>query len=349
MERGSLLTEQHYRYLFANASDAIWVHDMEGRMLVANKACEKLTGYNRRELVGMRASRFLTPESLDTAREVRHKLFDGETLEQPYEQRLVRKDGKTRILMMATSLVVIGGEVKGFQHIARDVTEEKEMQENMRYYVQQITRVQEDERKRIARELHDDMAPLLLLLLQRLDAISSRPRPKLPDWLKKELEGARKQAVEALEGLRRCAQDLRPRILDDLGLIPALEWMTENLGKKYGVDARVEINGTEHNLPSEVQLLLFRIAQEALSNIRRHSRASQALVKLEFGKDRVRMTVSDNGHGFELPEKPESLASNGKLGIIGMHERARLLGGSLKIQSELGKGTQVVAEVPLKE
>ncbi len=349
MEKSFKLVEQNYRYLFDNASDAIWVHDLEGKILVANKACETLTGYSRQELFGMNVSKFLTAEFLDTAREVRRKLFEGEAIEQPYEQRLIRKDGTTGLLKMATSLVMVGDEVRGFQNIARDVTEEKQMQENMRYYVQQITRAQEDERKRIARELHDDAAPLLLLLLQRLDSITSRPRSKLPELIKNELEDLRKQALAALEGLRRCAQDLRPRILDDLGLVPALEWMAENLGKNYGVDTRVEVVGAERSLPAEVQLLLFRIAQEALSNIRRHSGASAAAVKLGFESNKVSLMISDNGKGFELPNRTESLASNGKLGVIGMYERARLLGGSLKIKSESGKGTQVIAEVPLPE
>ncbi len=158
METRFELTEQNYRYLFDNASDAIWIHDMKGEILDANKASEKLTGYTRRELLGMNITRFLIEEFPDTAREIRHKLLKGEAIEQPYEQRLIRKDGTTGIMKMSTSLVTIDGEIKGFQHIARDVTEERQMQENLRFYVQRITRTQEDERKRIARELHDDIA-----------------------------------------------------------------------------------------------------------------------------------------------------------------------------------------------
>jgi signal transduction histidine kinase len=96
-----------------------------------------------------------------------------------------------------------------------------------------------------------------------------------------------------------------------------------------------------------MQLLLFRIAQETLSNIRRHAEASAAMLKLEFGDDNITMTVSDNGKGFELPQRIEDLASVGRLGIMGMYERARLLRGTLDIKSELGKGTQVVVKLPL--
>ncbi len=219
----------------------------------------------------------------------------------------------------------------------------------MLFYVQQITRAQEDERKRLARELHDEMSPLLLLLIQRLDSITSSTQPKLSGSLKGSLEGLRKQAVEALEGLRRCAQDLRPRILDDLGLIAALEWMAEDLVKNSGADAHVEVEGVEQSLPPEVQLLLFRIAQEALTNTRRHAGASLVVVKLEFSDNQIKMTISDNGKGLKLPAQVNELASAGKLGIIGMYERAHLLGGSLEIQSELGKGMKVIAKVPLQE
>jgi PAS domain S-box-containing protein len=347
MTIGFKLTEQNYRYLFDNASDAMWVQDMEGNIVDANMACEKLTGFTREELLSKNVREFVAGEFLEMAREVRRRLLSGEKILQPYEQRLFRKDGTTVIMKMATSLVIIDGETKGFQHVARDVTEEKRMQENMRFYVQQITRAQEDERKRIARELHDESSPPLLLLIQHLDAIASSQKPKLPQRFKDELEDIRTQAVEALEGLRRCAQDLRPRILDDLGLVAALEWMAENLVKDYRIDTNVEVAGVEKDLPDESQLLLFRIAQEALSNIRRHANASRAWIRMEFHDDKIFLIVKDNGRGFEIPERIGDLASVGKLGLAGMQERVRLFGGQLEIQSEPGKGTTVTVEVPI--
>ncbi len=341
------LTEQHYRYLFENASDAMWVHDMKGVIVDANEACEKLTGYTGEELIGTNVTKFLVSEEhLNLAREVRRKLLNGEAIK-PYEQRLKRKDGAIRTVTMATSPVIIDGEIKGFQFVAMDVTEERQLRENMEFYVQQTTRAQEDERKRIARQLHDETSPPLLLLLQHLDTIVSSTRPRLSKPLKESLEDLRRLTVEALEGLRRCAQDLRPRILDDLGLLPALEWMAENLAKSYGIDARVEVIGSERSLSGQTELLLFRIAQEALSNIRRHAEASRASIVMEFGNDKLILTVNDNGKGFELPQRIGDLASIGKLGLAGMQERARLIGGKLTLHSEIGKGTTVTVEVPL--
>ena len=216
----------------------------------------------------------------------------------------------------------------------------------MRFYVQLITKAQEDERKRIARELHDDVSSSLLLLIQRLDTIVPSNRLKQSRALKEKLEVLRSQAVEALEHLRRCAQDLRPRILDDLGLVAALEWIAEDMEKNHGIRAHVEVIGTEWDLPAEVQLPLFRIAQEALSNVRRHAEASTVVVKLGFADDGITMTVSDNGKGFEVPQRIEDLISAGSLGIMGISERARLFHGTLEIKSELGKGTQVIIKVP---
>jgi PAS domain S-box-containing protein len=478
------LAEQDYRYLFKNASDAMWVHDVNGYFLDGNKAFEKLSGYTLEELAGKSITAFLDDESLDLAKEVRRKLLSGEELKKPYEQRFILKDGTTRIVKMSISPIIVDGEIKGFQHAARDITEEKRaevmlskitdgspiptfvinkqhkvthwnaaieslsgvsrqgiigtgeqwrafysekrptmadlvidgasvdevgayykgkyeksrlidgaykaedffpalgehgkwlhftaspikneggeiigaietlqditeekrLQEDMHFYGQLIMRAQENERKRIARELHDDVSSPLLLLIRRLDAIAPSTRPKQSRVLKEELEVLHGEAVEALDQLRRFAQDLRPRILDDLGLVAALEWMAEDMEKNYGISTHVEVIGTERDLPAEVQLQLFRIAQEALSNIRRHAEASTVVVKLGFADDSVTISVSDNGKGFEVPQRIEDLVGAGNLGIMGMSERARLLHGTLEIKSELGKGTLVVVKLPL--
>ncbi|TET39823.1 MAG: PAS domain S-box protein [Dehalococcoidia bacterium] len=339
-------SEQSYRDLFENANDAIWVQDLEGNILVTNKACEKLTGYTQEELTGAKVVGFLSEEGLNIAREVRHKLLKGEVIEQPYEQRLIKKDGTEAIMKLATSLITTDGQPTGFQHIARDVTEEKRMQENLRFYVQQVIAAQEEERKRIARELHDEPAQSLLLLSQRLDALASASHRKSFKPIQEQLEGLRTLAVHTLEGLRRYTQDLRPSILDDLGLVAALEWLADELSKN-GISARVEILGVERALLSQAQLLLFRIAQEALSNVRRHSQASIAEVTIEFDEGKTRMTIKDNGKGFELPRSIGDFASTGKLGLMGMQERVRLLRGTLTLHSELGEGTIVMVEVPV--
>jgi two-component system sensor histidine kinase DegS len=341
------LPEQDYRYFFDNASDAIWVHDTVGIIVYANKAVQTLTGYIHAKLIGMNVVElFSSPRCLEYDLELEHKLLEGQHVKQPYEQHLKRKDGSEAILKIATSLVIQDDEVKGFQHIARDITEERKQQDNMRFYVQEIIKAQEDERKRIARELHDEVAPQLLLLIQRIDAITSNNRHKLSDYLKDKLEGLRCQTVEGLESLRRIAQDLRPRILDDLGLIPSIEWMADNLIMNHGIDAKVLISGKKTDLPSEVQLLLFRIAQEAINNVRRHARALLVVIGLDFEKDKTILTIRDNGIGFELPDKISQMPANGKLGLAGIQERAQLLSGTIDVRSEPGRGSTITVEIP---
>ncbi len=148
--------------------------------------------------------------------------------------------------------------------------------------------------------------------------------------------------------MRRFSQDLRPSVIDDLGLVPALEWLTSDLTHHFGIAIGMAVLGSVHRFSSETELVLFRIAQEALRNMWKHSEASRAWVTVEFDNDKTILTVKDNGKGFELPERIEDLASTGKLGLAGMQERAQLIGGRLTLQSEPGKGTTVIVEAPIE-
>jgi PAS domain S-box-containing protein len=340
-------SEERYRELFENANDGIWVHDLEGNIIAANKASEKLTGYTLDELVKthkLNVSVFLNGEGLSLAKEIRRKLLANEPLTQPYEQRIIRGDGTEAILMMTTNLVSETGKPVAFQHIARDVTEEKRMKENLRFYLHQITRAQEEERKRIARELHDDTMQYLVVLARELDELAYSSKA-MSNEEKAKLENLRQQTTGIMEGVRRLSHDLRPATLDRLGLLPALEWLASQVPS--GMTIEVKANGTEHRLPAEIELVLFRIAQEALSNVRRHSQATEAEVKVEFEDKKTRITIKDNGKGFKIPEVMSDLVKGGRLGLAGMQERIQLLNGILKIESEPGKGTTVTVEAPI--
>jgi two-component system sensor histidine kinase DegS len=340
------VSERKYRELFENASDAIWVHDLAGNIMVANKASEKLTGYSVEELTQMNVKVFLSDEGHNLAGHIRRQLFDKQPVAQPYEQRLIRKDGTEAILMLTTNLVTEDGKPTAFEHIARDVTEEKRMQDNLRYYLSQITKAQEEERKRIARELHDDTSQVLHAVSRQLDNFlrgSEHLAPSDVAFFKQ----LRQQLNDALEGVRRFSQALRPPMLDDLGLLPAVRWLAGEMAKLAEIEIDFKVAGAERRLPPEVELTLFRAIQEALGNVWRHAQASKAEVAVEFGQSKIMVSVSDNGKGFEPLEMMESLSHTGKLGLAGIEERMRLLGGSLKVQSEPGKGTTLIAEAPV--
>ncbi len=224
--------------------------------------------------------------------------------------------------------------------------ENARLYENMRFYVQQITKAQEDERKRIARELHDDTAQALVDLSRRIDDLATSSEP-LSETVIGRLEEFQELIDSVLRDVRRFSRDLRPSVLDDLGLLPALEWLTLNLMQEDGIKTELKVYGTRRRLPPEAELALFRIVQEALSNIRKHSQASRVVTAVEFSEGRVKITVDDNGQGFELSGRTDDLAAMGKLGLIGMHERARLLDGTLTVHSKPGKGTTIAVDVPV--
>jgi two-component system sensor histidine kinase DegS len=239
-----------------------------------------------------------------------------------------------------------GGEITGAIETLENITERRKAEENLRYYLQEITKAQEEERKRIARELHDSSAQNLIALLHQLDNLLT-DKTKLPVSEAKALWGFYEQIRDTLQEVRRFSRDLRPSILDDLGLLPALEWVTEDLKSTYWIEVDLKVLGNERRLFPETELLLFRIVQEALRNIAKHAEATRAEVEVKFDEDKITITVSDNGKGFEPPESFGALTPTGKLGLAGMQERVQLLGGRLKLESEPGKGTKIFVEAPV--
>ena len=237
------------------------------------------------------------------------------------------------------------GEIIGAIETLQDVTEQKIAEHNMRYYLQEITRAQEEERKRIARELHDDTAQVLASLSRQLDNFIRKKHSLVSSevFFLKDLQA---QLNRAVQDVHRFSQALRLSVLDDLGLIPALRSLAKDLQADTGVITDLKVLGEERRFLTEIESLLFRIVQEALSNIRRHAQASKAQVVLEFAEDGIKVTISDNGRGFELSERVDDLPRSGKLGLAGIQERARLLGGNIEVKTTLGKGTTLIVDVP---
>ena len=155
------------------------------------------------------------------------------------------------------------------------------------------------------------------------------------------------QTDSILKGVRRLSQDLRPAALDKLGLLPALEWLASNVSEHSGIKTEVRVTGDEHYLPEEVAIAMFRITQEALRNIWRHSGATHASINIEFSDAAIKITITDNGKGFNVPEKIGDMARDGKLGLTGMQERAQLVGGTLIVDSDHDRGTIITVQIPV--
>jgi PAS domain S-box-containing protein len=333
-----------FQEIFEKAHDAIWIQDFQGRIINANQAAARLTGYELKDLIGKHVSELLTPEGLELARQVRQKLLHGEPIKQPYGQRLLRKDGTQALLMLSTSLLENEGTPLAFQHIARDITEETKLQEALELYAAQISQAHEEERKRIARELHDDTIQTMIAVSRRLDDFASRDSVTLKEVVNS-LGQLREDIDKALIRTRRFIQDLRPPTLEYLGLVAALRELATQVQEQSGIKVNLKVKGSERRFTSEEELLIYRITQEAIRNIWRHSEATKAELTIEFNEEKTVVVVSDNGKGCEVGESSEFLKA-GKLGLMGMKERAHLLGGTLEVRSKPGKGTTVILRVP---
>ena len=224
--------------------------------------------------------------------------------------------------------------------------ENARLYENLRFYARQITQAQENERKRIARELHDDTIQSLIALSRRLEGLVKSDE-RLPDAAAQRIQALWQETGDAIRRVRRFSQDLRPSILDDLGLLPTLEELTTDLNRETGLRAGFRVRGTKQRFSSEVELTLFRIAQEALTNVRKHAQATEVTTTVELANSAVKMTVQDNGRGFMPPILTEAPENTDMLGLIGMNERVRLLGGTLLIESQPDQGTSVIVNVPI--
>ncbi len=235
-------------------------------------------------------------------------------------------------------MISIGGQVGVAVENAR-------LYENMRFYARQVTRAQEEERMRIARDLHDETIQMLIVISRRIEALASFS-DRLPVPAMELLVGLQATVSETLKGLRRFIQDLRPSTLDYLGLMAAVVGAANDLNELDGITAEVKVEGTVRRLSPVQELGLFRVFQEAVSNIRRHSECTRVLVEVSFCPESVQMCISDDGRGFKVPDRIDGLVSSGKLGLIGMHERAQILGGTLAIESRPGGGTKIIVEVP---
>jgi signal transduction histidine kinase len=222
------------------------------------------------------------------------------------------------------------------------IEESRRYRVRLRHMASRVLSAQEEERKHIARELHDDTAQALTSILVRLRLLerSTKDRDVLNN-----VEELRELTAGALDSVRRMALDLRPAALDDLGLVPALQAYAQRYAQTWPVAVTVEVRGLKRRLPSDVELVLYRIVQEALSNIAKHAFATRAHVSLTRRRNTVLVAVEDDGVGFDPHEVPRVQGSG--LGIFGMRERMALVGGDIEVRSSKGSGTKVTAKVPL--
>jgi two-component system CheB/CheR fusion protein len=329
--------------LFENVHEAIVVRDFSGKILGWNRGAEELYGWSEAEALGkstheLLQTRFPAAFAAIKAELERYGHWQGELVH-------TTKQGESRTVDSRWALYIEGG-TGIILEVNSDVTHRKHSEENLRQLSAHLLRVQDEERRRIARELHDSTGQKLVALQLSLSAVQNGAELKAKE--KASLEDAMELAHETVSEIRTLSQLLHPPMLDEAGLGSAIRWLVDRISDRSGLRLDLEIPSEMSRLPEPVEIALFRVIQESLNNIHRHSGATKAKIRLSMNGASARLGVSDNGKGMS-----KKLLESGKdekfavgVGILGMKERLTQLGGSLEITSSK-KGTTVTATVPL--
>ncbi len=348
-----------YRLVAENVADIICVLDLNLRVVYLSPSVTHLLGYAVDEALGQYWDQWidaaLTPECAAKAgkafRDMVASLNQGEEdvfKSWTTELEFIRKDGAT---LWTESKVTVPrgpeGQPMGFIGIVRDISQRKYTEEvlkrsesQLRLLSQRIIEVQEEERARIARELHDQLGQELVALKIELVSLAERLSgfPPLRDRARAMLD-----LVEQLDASsHRIAVSLRPEILDELGLVKAIQWYAEDFERRSGISSPVEAPVDEPALSRQTATSAYRILQEALTNVWKHSGASQVKIRITASDTTVSVSISDNGVGLD----PKRLPDSPSLGLLGMRERASLVGGRISIRRNRGRGLRVVANLP---
>ncbi|HEY1992143.1 MAG TPA: PAS domain-containing sensor histidine kinase, partial [Gammaproteobacteria bacterium] len=332
------LAQQRYRDLVEQAADAIWLRGADGRMLFVNDAGCGLLGYSREELLQSAASELIHPTDPRTAASI-DSLRPLETLR--IERIMRHKDGHP-IPVEASAHRLADGSV---QVISHDITVRKCIEEELRHMSQRLREAQETERRAIARELHDEVGQALTATRINLRDLQQQAGD---GPLGSRLAASEEVVAELLGKVRQMSLDLHPSVLDDLGLGPALRWCVRT--RAVGSELKVSLDLPD-GLPrfdDMAEITLFRVFQETLSNVLKHSGAAHLQVRLEYSGDRLVMSAKDDGRGFDAEAARQRALSGKSLGLLGMQERARLAGGELILESSPGQGAEVRVSLPAR-
>lgn len=340
-------SEQRYRELFENAHDVIYTHDLEGRFTSLNKKGEWLTGYSAAMAQGRNLLELVVPEARERVRAAIAEVRQGRGCTCEFD--ILSRSGERISLEASLRPIYEGGQVVAVQGIARDVTERKQVESALRRLSGRLLRLQDEERRRIARELHDTIAQQLAALIMYLSVLQQEQAA---------LSAAAREALkEALALVEQCSRQTRtfsyllhPPLLDEAGLLSALRWYADGFSRRSGIAVRLEVPAQLERMPREAETTLFRIVQESLTNVHRHSGSASAEIALSRRGEEIWLEVRDFGRGIP-PDTMERLASCAAMlgvGIAGMRERIKQLGGRLEIESSSG-GTTVRAILPVRK
>ena len=356
-EQAARESEQRYRTLLENAPEAILVHQ-DGRWILANRAALKLLHAARVEqLVGRPTLDIVHPDYRAVVRERIEREFATGEPAPLLEQQFIAVDGTVLDVEVVGIPITLAGR-QGGQIIVRDITERRQAEqavrerqaevrrsrERLEALSQRLLKVQENERRLIARELHDQIGQALTAVKLNLESLRSGRRAKAFP-----LDESVAIVEQLMEAVRSMSLELRPSALDDLGLAAALRWYADRQGRRAGFSVRVRTQLPAERLASDLETACFRVAQEAITNVARHAGAKRVEVDARAEDGTLDLTVRDDGSGFDVAAVRGGTTAEGSIGLDGMEERVHLLGGDFRIDSQPGTGTTVWARFPLTE
>ena len=342
-EQAREASERRYTDLVEQAADSIWIRDANGEMLYVNEAASRMLGYTREELLRTRSPELLHPSDSRTASQV-DRLKPLETLR--IERVMRHKDGHP-VPVEASVRRLANGDI---QVISHDITERKRAEqrleqhaEEIRLMSQRLLEAQETERRNLAREMHDEVGQALTaarINLQELEQqTSSSP-------FATRVAQASGVIANLLQQVRQLSLSLHPSVLDDLGLAAALRWCVRERVGRSGLKVTLQVPEDLPRFAEVTEITLFRVFQEALSNVMKHAEARDMTVTIALEGGRLTLMIRDDGKGFSPEAARKHALSGASLGLIGMQERVRLAGGEIMIESAPGKGTEMQVSVP---
>lgn len=337
--------EERYRTLVELSPDGIGVIDESGRLLFANGALARILGSDDiARLVGRELLDFIRPDFHERARKRTAELLAGR-VHTPFEETWVRLDGTAVEVEVAPVPIRRDGRFAGHLFV-RDITDRKDAERSVQQLSGRLLQVQDEERRQIARELHDTTAQNLAAVRLNLSRIS-RSTAELP--IREAVEESEALLEESIKEIRTLSYLLHPPMIDEAGLLPSLQWYVHGFEERSGITATLDAPEQIGRLPRETETAVFRIVQEALTNIQRHSGSNVARIRLQREPTRVQLEIEDEGRGMphHLRNRDGALAASG-LGIAGMQQRVRELGGRMDIHSE-DYGTRIAITLPVAD
>ncbi len=343
-------SETKYRQLIENINDSIVLLDKKGIIKFVNDNFIELSGYLREELLGRSIKKLLEKKSLD--KYIKQTIKKKEQKKQFSELIWKRKDGQKVITRTSLELIYEENNYKEYIMVLTDITEHHRVEEELiksqtelRRLYQYLQNVREKEGKLIAREIHDELGQALTALKIDVSYISRKFLKDIKDkelFLKK-VKSMSELVDDTIKTVQKISAELRPGLLDDLGLLPAIEWYTEDFKERTKIECQADLDFEEIDLDPDYSTAIFRIFQEAMTNIARHAEATKVNIKLKNVNGKLEIQISDNGKGI----KEEDIYSPNSLGLIGMRERIRPFNGELKLYTPKTGGTTLSVSLPI--